>query len=471
MATLGTALHIATGALNADQAALSVVSNNVANANTPGYTRQVATFEENDPVTINGQQYGSGASMVGGQSQRDVVLQQALRQQEQWASASGARLTALQHVESIFSQATSAASGSSGIGIGQDMSEFFDAMSSLESSPASTALRQQVITTATNLAADFQAASSQLAGQQVSLDQQTGSLVVQVNRLTQSLAQLNTEIETSSPNFDAGVLEDQRQQDLEQLSTLIGIHQIQTENNGIEITTSSGALLMGGGQSYLLSTAMVSGELHIYDSGGNDITSTLAGGGGQIGGLLTVRGQDIPQMQSALDTLAFDFGTAVNAQNQAGSDANGNPGVAIFNLPPTASGAAAGISVAITDPALVAAAASGAGSSDDTNLLAMAGLQDQGIIAGNTPSSYYSDFVTTLGSLVSGVSTQNAAQEAAVSQMRSQVNSLSSVNLNEEAAALETFEQAYQSASKIFTIINTVTAAALNLGVQTAYSG
>jgi len=55
--------------------------------------------------------------------------------------------------------------------------------------------------------------------------------------------------------------------------------------------------------------------------------------------------------------------------------------------------------------------------------------------------------------------------------MRHQVNSLSSVNLNEEAAALETFEQAYQSASKIFTIINTVTAAALNLGVETAYSG
>ena len=252
MATLGTALHIATGALNADQAALSVVSNNVANANTPGYTRQVATFEENDPVTINGQQYGSGASMVGGESQRDVVLQQALRQQEQWASASGSRLTALQQVESIFSLATSAASGSPGIGIGQDMSEFFDAMSSLESSPASTALRQQVITTATNLAADFQAASSQLAGQQVSLDQQTGSLIVQVNRLTESLAQLNTEIESSSPNSDAGVLEDQRQQDLEQLSNLIGIHQIQTENNGIEITTSSGALLMGGGQSYPL---------------------------------------------------------------------------------------------------------------------------------------------------------------------------------------------------------------------------
>src|SRR6185312_14518286 len=219
-----------------------------------------------------------------------------------------------------------------------------------------------------------------------SLDQQTGSLIVQVNPLTESLPQLNTEIESSSPNSDAGVLEDQRQQDLEQLSNLIGIHQIQTENNGIEITTSSGALLMGGGESYPLSTASVSGSLHVYDSDGNDITSTLAGGGGQIGGLLTVRGQDIPQMQNALDTLAYDLGTAVNTQNEAGWDINGNPGVAIFNLPAGAAGAAGVISVAITDPSQIAAAASWAGSSDDTNLLALAGLQSQAIVGGDTPS-------------------------------------------------------------------------------------
>jgi flagellar hook-associated protein 1 FlgK len=168
--------------------------------------------------------------------------------------------------------------------------------------------------------------------------------------------------------------------------------------------------------------------------------------------------------------MAYDLGTAVNAQNEAGSDANGNPGVAIFNVPGTSAGAAASISVNITDPAQVAAAASGAGSSDDTNLLAMANLQNQTIIGGDTPSNYYSSFVTTVGSLVSGVSTQNTAQEASVSQLQNQVNSLSSVNLNEEASSLETFEQSYQSASKIFTILDEVMTAALNLGVETTYT-
>ncbi|MGH9586279.1 MAG: flagellar hook-associated protein FlgK [Acidobacteriaceae bacterium] len=474
MATLNTAFHIATGALDADQAALNVVSNNVANANTPGYTRQVANFNENDPVTIGGQSYGMGATMTGGVSQRSLVLEQALQQQGQVASASGARLGALQQVEDIFSQMATAASGSSNAadnGIGQDLSSFFDSLSSLESSPADTALRQQVLSSATSLTSDFRAVSSQLSAQQSSLDQQTGSLITQVNALTESLAKLNQQIQSASPNSDAGTLEDQRQQDIEQLSQLIGIHQIRADNNGLEITTSSGALLVAGNQSFSISSAPVSGSLHIFDSEGNDITSSLSSGGGQMGGLLTVRDQDIPQMQTALDTLAYNFATAVNGQNEAGSDINGNPGAAVFNLPGSAAGAAATISVAITDPSQIAAAAVGAGSSDDTNLLAMAGLQSQAIVGGETPSSYYSDFVTTVGSLVSGVSSQNAAQRAAVSQLQNQIGSLSSVNLNEEAASLETFEQAYQSASKLFTILDHVMAAALNLGVETAYAG
>lgn len=125
----------------------------------------------------------------------------------------------------------------------------------------------------------------------------------------------------------------------------------------------------------------------------------------------------------------------------------------------------------LTDPSQVAAAATGAGSSNDTNLLAMANLQNQNIVGGSTPTSYYAAFVTTLGSLVSGVSTQNTAQGASVSQLQNQVNSLSSVNLDEEAASLETFEQSYEAASKMFTTLDLAMTAALNLGVETTYEG
>jgi flagellar hook-associated protein 1 FlgK len=473
MATLNLAFSIATGALEADQAALDVVSNNVGNANTAGYTLEIPNWQENDPVTINGQSYGEGAEVTGGVSQRDRVLEQELQQQNQTASSSAARLSALDQLQDIFNQPTTSDTSSSSdstTGIGQDLTGFFDSLSSLESDPSDNSLRQGVLSSATTLAGDFQSASSQLTSQQGALDQQTVTLVSQVNALSQSIAQLNQQIQSSDPKTDAGTLEDQRQEDIQQLSQLIGVHQIQTEDNGLTLTTSSGALLVSEGRSYALTTGPLNGATHIYDYEGNDVTSSLASGGGQIGGVLTVRDQDIPQVLGALDTLAYDFGTQVNTVNEAGSDANGNAGVAIFNLPATAAGAAASISVAITSPAQIAAAGAGLGSSDDTNLLGLAGLANQAIINGSTPTDYYSSFVSTIGTLVSDVSTQNSAQEASLTQLQSQVNSLSGVNLNDEASSLETFEQSYEAASKVFSVLDEVMTAALNLGVTTSYT-
>jgi len=100
----------------------------------------------------------------------------------------------------------------------------------------------------------------------------------------------------------------------------------------------------------------------------------------------------------------------------------------------------------------------------------MVNLQNQAIIGGVTPANYFSDFVTALGSLVSQVQTQNAAQQASATQLQNVVNSLSSVDLNEEASAMETLEQSYQAAAKIFTILSSVMTSALNLGVPTTYS-
>jgi flagellar hook-associated protein 1 len=69
-----------------------------------------------------------------------------------------------------------------------------------------------------------------------------------VNGLTGAIAQLNQQIQSTSPNADAGTLEDQRQQDLSQLSQLIGINQVTTENNGLSVTTTSGQLLVSEGR-------------------------------------------------------------------------------------------------------------------------------------------------------------------------------------------------------------------------------
>jgi flagellar hook-associated protein 1 len=312
-------------------------------------------------------------------------------------------------------------------------------------------------------------------------------VVTQVNALTSSIAGLNQQIQTLDPNTDAGTLEDQRQYDLNQLSQLVGINQITTENNGLTVTTTGGAPLVSEGKSYALTSAPLGGVTHYFDSLGNDLTTTLASGGGQLGGYLTSRDQDIPQVESALDALAGGLATQLNSIQESGSTANGasTAGTPLFNVP--AGGGlpgyvAGGITVAITDPSLVAASAAGAGPSDGSNAVLMAQVQNSPLITLNqagspysvttpaSPTNYLAAFVGTLGSLVAQTSSLNTAQQASLTQTQTQRNSLSAVNTDDEASTLSLLERSYEASSKVFTILDEIFASAINLGDETTVS-
>jgi flagellar hook-associated protein 1 FlgK len=473
MGTISSALSVISQALDSSQAALNVVANNVANASTTGYTEEKPTWQENSSVTVNGVSYGQGSTMTGAESQRDRVLNERLNQQQQLASASGARLTALDDAQSVFTPSSGSSSSSSSSGdIGTGLTSFFSSLSSLESQPTNSSLRDKVLSSATTLASDISSAASSLQSQRDSLDQEASGVVSQVNALTTSIAQINKQIEASGSSSDAGTLEDQRQYDLSELSKLIGVNQVSTGDNGLQITTTSGRVLVAGDSSYDLTTGTSGGVTHIY-AGSTDITSELSSGGGSIGGYLTARDSDIPSAINSLDQLAYSVSTQVNSINNSGTDMDGNTSNAgnIFSEPTTVSGSAKSMSVTMTDPNHIAAASSTAGTGDNSNAIKMYNLSTQTIVNGQTPTNYYSSFVSTLGSTVSAVQTQNTAQTASVSQMQSQVNSLSSVNLNDEASSLTTLERSYQAASQVFSILNNVLSSALNLGTETTVSG
>ncbi len=470
MGSINSAFSLISGALEAEQSALSIVSGNVANANTPGYTRQQPIFVENSPVFINGLSYGTGVSETGATSVRDRVLQERLDQQQQLASASSTRLAALNTLQALFTPASGSASSTAG-DIGSDITSFFASFSSLEANPTSNALRQHVLSTATVLAGDLSNAAAAAGSQRASLDQETTGAVSQINALTSAIAQLNAQIQSTSAGADAGPLEDQRQQDLSRLSQLIGINQVTTENNGLTITTTSGQTLISEGAATPITTGMLNGVTHLF-VGGADVTAELAAGGGQLGGYLTARDQDIPNVLGSLDQLAFGISTLANTQNGAGLDLNGNPGSPIFAPPAQVAGSAASMSVLMADPNGIAAAGLGQGTGDNSNTVALAGLSGglSALLNGQTPSNFYSGFVTTLGAAVLQAQTENTAQNASVTQLQTQSNALSAVNLNDEASALTTLERSYQAASQVFAILNTIMASSLNLGVQTSVS-
>jgi flagellar hook-associated protein 1 len=487
MGTINSALSIAAQALDADQEAINIVSNNVANASTTGYTKEVPSFQENSSVTIGGVSYGQGVTETGATSVRDKVLNARLDQQQQLASASSTRLTALDSVQALFTVDSDSSSTTSTAGdIGSDLTSFYDSFSSLESNPTSTSLRESVISTAKTLAADISGTASSLTSQKSALDQEAAGVTSQVNALTTAIAQLNQQIMTTSPDSDAGTLEDQREEDVSELSKLVGINQITTEDNGLSITTTSGALLVSGDSSFQITNGTEDGVTHFY-VGTTDITSGLTTGGGELGGYLTARDTDIPSVLSSLDQLAYSISTSVNALNNSGTDGDGTEGTGtntsgttgtgttalyLFSEPTEVSGSAASMSVVMTDSSQISAAALGSGTGDDSNAIALYDLSTttSTTLDGQTPTNFYSSLVSSLGSTVSEVTTENTAQEASVTQLQTQVDTLSGVNLNDEASALTTLERSYEAASKVFTMVDSIMAAALNMGIQTSVS-
>jgi flagellar hook-associated protein 1 len=465
MGTITSLMDIAQQALLADQEALNVTSNNVANQSTAGYTREVVSFQSVDAVTLSGDSYGAGVT-ASATSQRDRVLEQQVQQQTQTQAQSGAVETALTEIQNIFGLSSTSSSASS-TALSSASDSFFSALSVLASDPSDTATRQSVLSAAQTLSDAFNSTANQLAQVSSSLNQQVAGDVGQVNSLTTTIASLNAQITSLSPNADAGTLEDQRQLAITQLSQLVGLDQISTENNGITLTTSNGAVLVSGGESFALSTSQVGGTTHILSGGtGQDVTSNLSGG--DLGGVLQARDQELPAYQNALDSLAYGIGTAVNQQNELGVDANGNPGAALLSLPATQSGAATQITVATTDPNAVAAASPGKGSAGNANASALADLSSANVAGGQTASGFLASFLGQIGSDTAAATTNNSAQQATLTQLTTQNDSLSGVSLDEEASNLTQYQRAYQAASQVFNIANTVMASALNLGVETS---
>lgn len=465
MGSLTALLDLSRNSLLANQEALNITANNVANQNNPGYTRQVVTWQTLDSVSINGISVGIGTK-VSTVSQRDRVLEQRLQQQTQIQSQSAALSSALTQVENIFGLSSTSTS-TAGTALGSSIDSFFNSLTALSASPADTSTRQGVLSAANTLAGAFNSAANQLSSISSGLDQQVNNVVSQVNSLTSAIASLNQQIASLNPNSDAGTFEDQRQQAIAKLSQYIGLDQVSTENSGITLTTANGALLVGGNNSYPLTTTNVAGVTHILAGSGTsqNITSSLTGG--QLGGVLNARDQQIPAFQNQLDQLAYAIAINTNGQNRQGLDANGNPGADIFTI---GNPMAAQMRVIPSTPLAFAAASTTEGAYGGSNAAALANLSTVNIISGETASGFLATFLGSLGTAAASASTNNTAQQATLTQLTSQRNSLSGVSLDEEAANLTKYQRAYQAASKVFSIVDTILASAINLGTQTTVS-
>jgi len=451
MSGLTNALSIATQGLMAQEEALQVATNNIANANTPGYSREVLDLEETPPVSQGALWFGTGVSADKVESIRDQMLELSIDETTQQQGNAQAQSTALQQVEALFSDPTQ--------GIGSDLTAFFNSVNQLSTDPTSIPQRQSVLTAAGNLANDFHSTVAQVDTIQQNLDLNVTQSVNQINQLTTQIAALNGQIAPLQQlGQSAGTLEDQRDELIQQLSQLTSVQVIQTDQ-GETLATGNGTALVVGTQSFALTTAPnASGLQHIFAQGA-DITSTLTGG--QLGGTLAVRDQSIPSLLSDLDGLASGLAANFNAAQKQGFDLNGNQGQNFF-APVAGAGAAGSFQVLATDPSAIAASSDGSAGSDGnlTNLLA---VQNQPLASGETPLDDYSNLVFNVGNLSAQAQANASATQTSLQQLNNQLDSVSGVSIDEETANLIRYQNAYQAAARVISTVDSLTQDLFNI--------
>lgn len=453
MPGLNTSLSIAVQALQAEQGALSVTSNNIANVNTPGYSRQVAILNEAPTFQENTTTFGGGVTLEQFQSVRDQLLQLRLYEETQQQSKSQTQLNSLTQIEGIFSDPSQ--------GVGGALSAFFNSISQLSTNPTDANARQQVLTTANHLAGQFHQAVTSLQTLQSGLDQAVPQTVDQINRLTTQIAKLNGQVaQMQGLGQDPGTVQDQRDELIRQLSGLINISVTQTEH-GLTLTTANGTPLVVANQSFALQTSTSSSALQdVFSAQGQDIASQIQGG--QLAGTLQVRDQVIPQVLWQLDNLASQFATAFNARHQAGFDASGNAGGNFFTPPAAVAGAAASFGVAITDPKLIAASSDGSAGSNG-NLAQLIAIRDQQLPSGASPMDLYSNLVLHVGNLGANAQADVTASNLSVQHITDQRSSVSGVSLDEETTNMIRYQRAYEAGARVVTTVNSMLQTLMNM--------
>jgi flagellar hook-associated protein 1 FlgK len=458
MGGLSASLNIAVNSMLAQQGAIETTTNNIANANTPGYSREVPNLEEAPTVQLGSLTFGTGVQLGSVSSLRDSVLDVRVNQETQQQGQLNAFLESGQQIQQLFNE-------TAGTGLQTPLTNFFNSFSQLASDPSDLTTRQNVITSAQNLATAFNQTANNLTTLQRNADLSVQQSVSQINSLTAQIAQVNQQVVSATKTGEnAGPFEDQRQQLINQLSNYIDVSEVDAGSNGLTLTTSAGSPLVVGNQSFALTTQAntTTGFQDVYDNG-SDITSQISGGA--LAGEIQIRDQEIPSVQNSLDTLAYNLSTAVNTQSTKGFDLNGNPGGSLFTPLTQVAGSAASLSVAITDPSLIAASgtAGPTSSGDNSNANALLALQNNNIVAGQTPLGYYSDLVFKIGNDVSTAQSTQQAGSQTLLQLQNLQGGVSGVDINEEAANLMRFQTAYQASAQVATVINTLLQTTINM--------
>lgn len=441
MSGLTVSLANAARALEAQQYGLGITGQNIANLNTDGYSRRIATLQENKQ---------GGVEIQGAPAQRDAYIDGRLRNELPAEARDGAVADSLSVVQTTL--------GASGGSVDAQLSAFFAAWQALAASPTSSGARSGVVVQGQQLANALNDMSSRLDDSIRSADNQIIGGVTQINALATEIASLNRSIGDAN-GADVEGLKDRQNVLLQSLNKLVNTTVVPRSEGGMDVTigTSGHALVLGATAYAIDATQKPPSGLTSITSHGQDITSELSGG--QIGGWLQVRDTLVPAYKSQLDTIAYTLVQQVNAVHSTGYGLDGVTGRNFFTPLATASGAAAAMAVApgvIADANTVAASSTGT-TGDNQTATALAALGNARVVNGtSTFVDAWGQLVYQAGSDARQAQSNQKSRQSIIDSVRQLRDSISGVSLDDEAGQMLMFQRAYQANAKYFSTVNTV---------------
>jgi flagellar hook-associated protein 1 len=437
------ALGIAASGLDAQQAAMDTISENLTNASTPGYVAESAQLTTDPGGDLLG--VGDGVRVAGVTQNSDGLLATNALQTQGVLSQSTSLQQILQGAQSVFPVSTTS-------GISADLTTFWQSWDAISQNPSSAAPRTEVIDDAQNLVSDFQQASQELTDLQNNAQQQVTTSVAQVNTMLQQVATLNGQITTTEGSgAPANSLIDQQNQLLSQLASSIGAVGV-TQPNGTVNVDVGGVTLVQGTWNDTVETHGGTGDMSLVAQASG---ATIPASAGSMAGQLAAINQYLPAYQSQLDAAANDLASTVNTQLAAGYTATGASGA---GSPLFEGSGAAGLSVnaaVVANPQLIAASATATlpdATNDGSNAQAMAELYN----SPTGPDQQYQSLIQGLGSQVAAVNSQVQSQTSVANAAQENLQSIEGVNTNDEMVQMLTFQQAYQASAKLVSTVDTM---------------
>jgi flagellar hook-associated protein 1 len=436
----------------ASQVVLNTVSQNLANALTPNYTRQGVVLTAKAAVNSS-LSAGNGVAATSLVRYADSYKTQQMWRANATLGQHEAGQTYLLQLEQVM--------GDTGSNLSVSLDNFFAALSAASVEPASTPLRQQIIEQAKALGQSVGNLAQIISNQKAAVTQQREVAVDQLNSYTTQIAALNAKIiQAKGAGLNTSALEDQRDAQVDGLSKLVGLQTMTQPDGSINLSLRGGQpLVVGDRASHMEVTSDAQGFVMEVHFGAEKFALQSADWQGTLGGLAALETDVLNPIDSAVRAMASTIANEVNAVLNAGFGTQGTqPSPDLFVLDSASSAGLLTVNPLLTPDQLgLSDTADEAGNSEQ--LQKLIALQQKPVtIPGLGNGILFGDVYTQLVGKLGTYSQQSIASYSTAKTVRDQSESnwksTSAVNTDEEAVNLMQYQQMYQANMKVISTAN-----------------